>query len=39
VDDIVDELIETVLSSGGRVLFYPPGALEAHQRVALILRY
>jgi len=39
IDDIVDELIETVLASGGRVRFFPPGTLDKHQRVALILRY
>lgn len=39
VDDAVDEIIETVLSKGGRVRFVENGTLDAHQRIALILRY
>lgn len=39
IDDAVDELIETVLAKGGRVIFVDNGALAIHQRVALILRY
>ncbi|MCL4870078.1 MAG: hypothetical protein KJ063_14025 [Anaerolineae bacterium] len=37
--DAVDELIELVLSKGGQVTFVDNGSLQAHQRVALILRY
>ena len=39
IDDAVDEIIETVLSKQGRVVFVDDEALEAHQRIALILRY
>lgn len=39
IDDSVDELIETVLASGGRVVFVDNGALEVHQHIAMILRY
>ncbi len=39
IDDAVDEIIETVLSKQGRVVFVENGQLEAHQRIALILRY
>ncbi|MEW6405601.1 MAG: hypothetical protein AB1649_27725, partial [Chloroflexota bacterium] len=39
VDDAVDELIETILSKGGNVVFTKNETLEAHQRVVLILRY
>ncbi|MGY1705776.1 hypothetical protein ACI79C_14505 [Geodermatophilus sp. SYSU D00697] len=38
VDDVVDELIETVLVRGGWVAFVPDGALAEHGRVALTLR-
>jgi hypothetical protein len=38
-DDAVDELIETVLDKNGRVVFVENGALAAHQRLAMILRY
>ena len=37
--DAVDEIIETVLSKQGRVVFLENGQLETHQRIALILRY
>lgn len=37
VDDIVDEIIEEVVARGGQVLFYPDGALDRHQRIALIV--
>jgi len=37
--DAVDEIIETVLRKQGRVVFVENGQLEAHQRIALILRY
>lgn len=39
IDDAVDEIIETVLSMQGRVMFLDNGQLEDHQRMALILRY
>lgn len=39
MDDAVDDLIETVLQKGGRVVFVDNGALDVHQRIALILRY
>jgi hypothetical protein len=39
MDDAVDEIIETVLSKQGRVVFLENGQLETHQRIALILRY
>jgi hypothetical protein len=39
IDDAVDEIIETVLSKQGRVVFLENGQLETHQRIALILRY
>jgi len=39
IDDAVDEIIETVLSKQGRVVFLENGQLEKNQRIALILRY
>jgi hypothetical protein len=39
IDDAVDEVIEEVMAKGGSVVFVDNGALEQHQRVALILRY
>lgn len=39
MDDAVDEIIETVLSKGGRVIFLDNGQLAAHQQIALVLRY
>lgn len=39
IDDVVDEVIETALEKGGRVVFVAKGALAAHQRIAAILRY
>ncbi|MBU2611064.1 MAG: hypothetical protein KJ606_09005 [Chloroflexi bacterium] len=39
LDDVVDELIETILSKGGKVVFAEDGVLEVHQRIVLILRY
>jgi Bacterial archaeo-eukaryotic release factor family 3 len=39
MDDAVDEIIETVLSKQGRVVFLENGQLATHQRIALILRY
>lgn len=39
IDDAADELIEIVLAKGGQVVFVDNGALEAHQRIAMILRF
>jgi hypothetical protein len=39
IDDAVDEVIEDVMAKGGSVVFVDNGALEQHQRIALILRY
>jgi hypothetical protein len=39
MDDAVDEVINTVLAKGGRVVFVEDGELTMHGRVALILRY
>jgi hypothetical protein len=39
LDDAVDEVIEKVLADGGEVLFYEPGVLDLHQRIAAVLRY
>lgn len=39
LDDAVDEVIATVLTKGGRVVFVDDGTLAAHSRIALILRY
>lgn len=39
VDDIVDEAIEQVLLHGGRVVMVGAGDLDAHGRVAAVLRY
>jgi hypothetical protein len=39
IEDAVDEVIETVLSKQGEVTLVNTGELEAHQRIALILRY
>ena len=38
LDDAVDEVIERVMDTGGEVFFYPAGDLEAHQRIAAVLR-
>jgi len=39
IPDVVDDIIETVLSKQGQVVFTQNGQLMAHQRIALILRY
>lgn len=39
LDDAVDEIIETVLTKGGRVVFVENGRLNAHGRIALVRRY
>ncbi len=38
LDDAVDEVIERVMDSGGEVFFYASGDLDAHQRIAAVLR-
>ncbi|MFZ0159871.1 MAG: hypothetical protein WAL50_12645 [Kineosporiaceae bacterium] len=38
IDDLVDELIETVMDSGGWIALVRDGSLAAHERVALTLR-
>jgi len=39
IPDAVDEVIETVLSKGGEVIFTENGQLADYQRIALVLRY
>lgn len=39
IEDAVDEVIESVLSKQGQVVFVRNGDLAAHQRIALILRF
>jgi hypothetical protein len=39
IADAVDEIVETVLNKGGRVVFMQNGELADFQRIALILRY
>ncbi|HSQ28120.1 MAG TPA: hypothetical protein VLM80_13440 [Anaerolineales bacterium] len=39
LDDAVDEVVNIVLDKGGKVVFVENGQLEAHSRIALILRY
>lgn len=39
LDDAVDEVIAVVIDRGGKVVFVPNGSLQAHQRIAAILRY
>lgn len=39
IDDAVDELIQSILGTGGRVVFVEDGVLRVHQRIALIRRY
>lgn len=39
LDDAVDEVITIVLDKGGKVVFLENGQLDAHSRIALILRY
>ena len=38
-DDVVDELIESVLRNGGRTTIVDDSTLEAHGRIAAVLRY
>lgn len=39
MDDVVDELIETVLDHGGQVYFLAPGKLDENEKVLLETRY
>jgi hypothetical protein len=39
IDDLVDDIVETVLQFGGQVVFVPDGTLEKYDRIAMILRY
>jgi Bacterial archaeo-eukaryotic release factor family 3 len=39
LDDAVDDIIETVMSKGGKVVFVDDGILEQYQHIAMILRY
>ncbi len=39
LDDAVDEIIEMVISKGGRVRFVDDGVLDAHERIVLTTRY
>lgn len=38
-EDIVDEIIEATLDTGGEVVFLPDGALSAHDHIAAVLRF
>ena len=38
-DDLVDEIAEKVVSSGGRVIFVDNGTLKKYDRIGLILKY
>lgn len=39
IDDLVDDIVETVIQFGGQVIFVPDGALEKYDRIAMVLRY
>ena len=39
IDDAVDDLIETVMAKGGKVVFVDDGVLEQYQHITMILRY
>jgi len=39
MEDAVDEIVEIVMTKGGRVVFAEPGSLAAHQQIAMVLRY
>jgi hypothetical protein len=39
LDDAVDDIIETVMAKGGKVVFVDDGVLEQYQHIAMILRY
>ena len=38
-DDLVDEIAEKVVSTGGRVIFAENGSLKKYNHIALILKY
>jgi peptide subunit release factor 1 (eRF1) len=38
-EDIVDEIIEATLDTGGEVAFLPDGTLSAHDHIAAVLRF
>jgi hypothetical protein len=38
LDDAVDEVIERVMAAGCEVFFYPAGDLDAHQKIAAVLK-
>jgi hypothetical protein len=39
VDDLVDEIAEKVIATGGRVVFVDNGALAKYNRIGLVLKY
>ena len=39
LDEVVDDVIETMLLAGGRVEFVEDGALAGHGRIGMLLRY
>ena len=39
IDDAVDDVIETVMTKGGKVVFVDDGVLEQYKHIAMILRY
>ncbi len=39
VDDLVDEIVEQVISTGGEVVFPENGTLSQYERIAMILKY
>lgn len=39
IPDLVDQIIETIIDKGGRVVFVEDHQLEKHDHIALILRY
>ncbi len=38
-DDLVDEIAEKVVATGGKVVFVDDGSLALYNRIALILKY
>jgi hypothetical protein len=39
LDDAVDEIIESVIGKGGKVVFFSNGSLDKYEKIAMILRY
>jgi len=39
LNDVVDDVAEKVIETGGRVVFVDDGSLKEHQRIAAVLRY